>query len=362
MMRTIFGWLLLLATGAIFILVLNGCDQPNEPDVPLRPYSLAGQYITHGTAMDVDAVHDTVAVADDQYGVVVLNVQNTSAPQVIFTYSSTPGNSCQLVALDPVHPYVAIFSADLNISPPINPFYGQQIPIFDYTVADSAGDFLTPAWIHFSISFSPPLRDLQFESGEDSVWFWAADITPSDGFVIGRMCRASDTSPWQSCSPGGTSYTAPRNATMRGFGLSENGISAIALDVAGIHLQRLHPYEPLGDVDTPGIAYDCAWYGSYIMVADQFQLIVVDAHDPMNPQVVSELRIPNADRLRRIVVDGPYACLMDEFDGVYVVDVSNPLSPQYAQLLELFDPTSLATDNNRLYVTDQGNGLVIYTR
>ena len=81
-----------------------------------------------------------------------------------------------------------------------------------------------------------------------------------------------------------------------------------------------------------------------------------------NPQVISELRIPNADRMRRIVVDGPYACLMDEFDGVYVVDVSNPFFPQYAQLLELFDPTSIATDNNRLYVTDQGNGLVIYTR
>jgi len=345
-MKHMFRGLGALLIGAMVLtLALGGCDEPNTPDVPLRPYSLAAQYFTRGTAVDVEVHGNLIAVAEKMQGAIILDVSDPRALDTVFVYTVSPGGSCAQVAFDTVHSYLCVF--------PMDRLYRS---VFDYTIRDQV-----QAQIGISLGLTGPFGQMWVLSVADTLAVWGTDETPSDNFLGAmRFCRESDTSAWESCTF--VPQFVPSHGRVHGFAIREDWIAAIAIEEQGIQIHRMEPFEALGSVDTPGQAYDCAWSGDLIVVADEFQMVVVDASDLMQPRVISQLRMPRADRLRRVVVDGPYACMMDLYDGIYVVDISNPSSPKLVQELELYDPTSVAASDGRLYVTDQGNGLVIYTR
>jgi hypothetical protein len=210
-----------------------------------------------------------------------------------------------------------------------------------------------------------PISDFSVQSSRgatgDTMTYWATDLTNSDWFLTSvALTRPSDTMQWQndiSCPT-----FRPSRGHPRGFDIRGDGMLAVAVDDGGIVIYDTDRCRMSDTVDTPGIAYSCAWNGDYVVVADEYFVTIVDASDPDNVTVAGSLDVPGASRLRKVVVDGSYAALSDDYDGIYVVDISNPHAPQYVQLLSLEDPTAVAALNGRIYVTDRALGLVIYAR
>jgi hypothetical protein len=67
-----------------------------------------------------------------------------------------------------------------------------------------------------------------------------------------------------------------------------------------------------------------------------------------------------SSRLENIAADGHYVFVLDANDGIYVMDVSNPLAPAEVQLVSLPEPSAVVAKGGYVYVTDRYNGLLIY--
>jgi len=215
------------------------------------------------------------------------------------------------------------------------------------------------------MGLSGPLSDIHLSvdlaSTPQTLTFWGADLTDSDGLVGSQACRNSDTEAWGAqCGFTPPPYAAP-HGDIRGFGFRDN-LVALANNDDGIHIEDISTNTGVADLMTPGLPYDCAWWGDKIVVADRYFVTMVDAIDPANPELDESLIIDGADRLATVVVSGQYAVVMDEADGVYIVDLANPAGAKLVQEIRLIEPTSIAVDGNRLYVTDEQAGLLIYER
>ena len=329
------------------LIALVGCDDPNSPEQP--PYKLIGQYQTPTTALYVDVKGDIAAVAASSYGALVLDIHDLANVQVLFRDSISAMSVCTAVGLDTIHKYLATNTDNSDENDPFR-----------------VRSYVTGARIT-GINSNGPVEELVFDAAQDSITFWVVDN--NDGLVATRLCRAPGTQTWgEECNfpfPPGWSPGGVRSKKMDAFGMNPNGIIAFALGDQGVHLMsvdKVHYPSELYNTYTPGNATDCAWYGNYIIVADELMLTILNADSINNPRVVSTLMIPNGDRLVRVVMDGNFACVMDTYDGVYIIDVSNPLSPSLVQLLSLPQPSSIYFDNGRLYATDKILGLVVYSR
>jgi hypothetical protein len=336
---------------AIFIvlsvLLLVGCDEPNTPDYPPPPptlphYTLIGHYQPPTVALNVVAKGNTAALAASSYGTLVLNVSDPNNVQIMYRDSVSPFSQSTAVGLDTLHKYVATGTDGTDINDPFR--------VMSYRDSTRVTGLI----------FSGPVEDFIFDAEDDTITFWCADR--GDGFVAQQFCRDSSGAPWgEFCNfpfPPGWGHSG---LTMRGFGRRADGVFAFAIDLDGIHLHNTIN-ESLATFYTPGIANDCAWHGNYIIVADRLMLTVVNADSLHSPYVATTFLIHNADRLAKIVMDGSLACVMDEADGIYIVDFSNPLVPMLIEQISLPEPTSLHFDNGRLYVTDQAMGLLVYSR
>lgn len=347
MKRTL--WWVILSLGAALALIMTGCDEPNEPDLPKIPYSLTAVLPTASIANDVSASGNHVAVSTYLHGVFVLDMSDPGHPDTLFTFHDFAiDNHSTMVGIDEQHHYVVIRTVSQND-------WG-QIAVFDYTK-----DSLAEAWV-VSIGGNGPFSDYEIESHPDTVRFWGTDTTPSDYILtVFGLCRPDSETPWAYCPQNGVLYNV-LHGTLGGFGRRDDNMIAVALGEYGIHIHNGRTQQPVSDLYTPGFAGDCAWSGDYIFVADRFHVTVVDASAPESPRIAAVLSIPNADRLKKILIDGDYALVMDEYDGVYVVNISNPLAPEYIQRLDLLEPVSIAVSNGRLYVVDEALGLVVYSR
>ena len=137
----------------------------------------------------------------------------------------------------------------------------------------------------------------------------------------------------------------------------ELGIIAIAPDL----INPTNEVDTLGWVDTPGAAYDVAYQDGYLYVADYFGgLVVIDASDPTQMTQVAQVVPRGADRCVKVNVDGAYVAMMDQYDGIYVFDVSNPLSPILLEQIELPEPQEMIFSGGRLLVADEARGLMIF--
>ena len=344
MKRTL--WWVVLASAA---LVMNGCDAPNEPDLPLKAYHLDRVIGLEGVPEDVCARGQWVAVANGSFGAVVFDISNPVAPVRLYDYAAAPLSVCTNVTLDTLHHYLAVVT---------DPADGLNYQVFAFLAGDSQPNLSLNG-------IGTPIADFAVQTSRgatgDTMTYWATDLTPSDWFLVSvALARPSDTVQWQndiSCPT-----FRPSRGHPRGFDIRGDGMLAVAVDDGGIVIYDTDRCRMTDTVNTAGIAYACAWAGDYVVVADEYRVTIVDATNPDDITLASSLDVPGASRLRKVAVDGRYAALADEYDGIYVVDISNPHTPQYVQLLSLEDPTGVAALNGRIYATDRSQGLVIYSR
>ncbi len=341
-------WRALLVSASVMALfVLSGCDDPNTADIPPQPYRLISVTTTPATALDVDAEGNYAGVAASAYGPIVYDVSNPAHPVQVYHDSLSLAGSCRRVAIETVHNFIYVDTDDTQS----DDFY-----------ANNFLDGTRPFTGNFS--FSGNVDEVAMVATGDSVIVYRTDGSDGDGLQSKLGCKTSDTTWSLTACAWWDAQWVPLRPRVRGFGLrpSDNNVLAVAVEDQGIHLHQANPYQGLSDLVTTGVAYDCAWSGNYIIVADRYRITVVDASDVSHPFVATSIAITGADRLAKVVIDGNYAFFLDELDGIYVVDISNPLAPRHIQTLSLQEPTSLDAQNGKLFATDAVQGLVIYTR
>jgi len=320
------------------------CDERNEADIPAVVYSLKHNIVTAGVALNVDLKDNLLGVAAASSGTYVYDIANIAAPAEVFHYEQVSDFYSSHVAIDVLNGLVMTGSEPSGAP-------GDKYPIHSLSSGLRIG----------ASSFSGPLDEMIVVSTTSRFDVWATDTTPNDGFTVSSYCYDEDAMRFlPNCVQDRFGF-ANSNVRARGFG--KNGdIFAVAMANFLIAVHDIRVQALPREVLVPGDPYDCAWYGDYILVADNLFLTVVNATNIDSPSVVKTLTIPGADRLQRIVVDGSYAVLLDDADGVYIVDVSTPTNPKHVQSISLPEPTSISSSNGTLAVSDEQLGVLIYQR
>jgi len=134
----------------------------------------------------------------------------------------------------------------------------------------------------------------------------------------------------------------------------------VAADTAGLQIVDVSdPADPrlVDSIDTPGRAFDLVLRDGYAFLADRSGLYVIDLTNP-----VSAAALPG-DRpdpyMTSIALHGDYAYLLDGTFGIFVFDISDPLSPEYVDNVWGGGSGGMAVAGERLY-TGAGPGLNVY--
>ena len=209
--------------------------------------------------------------------------------------------------------------------------------------------------------FDAGLRGFDFLEGSDNLWVFETDVT--EGFR-GNYYQ-NEGGQWlvfDEINPLLAPLGEFRGMILLGDSLvfaclDERGIIALAPDL----MQTTNPVDSIGWVETPGAAYDVVYQDGYLFVADYFGgLVVIDAADPTNMTLAAQVVPRGADRCVKVIVDGTFAVLMDQYDGLFVFDVSVPTSPVILEQIDLPEPRGMEFSGGRLLVTDESRGLMIF--
>ena len=351
-LQTRFAASIILAIVSVVLIAFVGCDDRNKEDILTDVYTHRATYTAESVLRHVYVDGNTAAVAASLAGAIVFDVTNLDAITEIYRY--VPATEFARVER-------VVISETTNLLGVYMPFEARdtfwgQTPVWNYMHEDS---FVT------TMGLSGPLSDIFLEENLDTtpqrMTFWGSDLTDNDGLVGSQICRNTDTESWGAqCGFTPPPYFAP-HGDIRGFGFKDN-LAALANNLDGMHIEDVSINEGVADLTTPGFPYDCAWYGDYIVVADRYFVTIVDAAIIDAPEVVTNLIIDGADRLMSVEISGHYAAIMDEYDGVYIVDISAPTDPKLVQEIRLNEPTAIAIEGNRLFITDEQAGLLVYTR
>jgi hypothetical protein len=354
MMKRMFSLGRLSLSLAVMIWLVAGCDSPSSPDLPVQPYHLLHIYNSGASPQDVCARGSYVAVANGIYGADVF--RNTGADTLTHIFRYRVGGRdttsfCSNVTLDTTHSYLMIF-------PPDNFHY----PIFDYRVAD-----MESANVHIGWGLSGPMWSFDVWSRPDTFVVYGTDILGDNCLVSNLFSRASDTSNWSQ----GTACPILVHPAMlpRGFAVRASDEAAfVTAGDAGVVVLDNAMCNVEDTIRTPGLAYDCALAGNFLVIADEYTVEIAQLTDPTHGEVISSLTVgasstSQAHRLRHVTIDGNYACVSDDIEGVFIVDISNPAAPVMVQLLSMHDVAKLSSDGHgNLYIACTEQGLLHYRR
>lgn len=332
----------LAASFVIALVFAVSCDERNEADKPDVVYALKHTIVTPGAALDLDAKGNLVAIAASSSGTYLYDITNPASPVEEFHYSQIPPFYTALVALDTVNKLIATYS---------NPAAaGDRFPIHYYVGTERRLTFA---------SFSGPFEELAFQSKLDTFSLWGTD--GDDGLVAGNYCHDGDST-WTSECPSFWDGWDVDPVRMRGFDF-KGALIAVAIADYRVHIRNTESNTNYSIFITPGDPQDCVWYGDYVLVADYLYLSIFNVEANVSaPEIVATYTIPGADRLINIKMDGNRAILLDDADGIYIVDVSDLANPKLIQSISLPEPTGLAVANGRVIATDQQLGTLIYER
>jgi hypothetical protein len=337
---------------AMLVWFMAGCDSPNGPDAAKEPYHLVHAYSFDGSVEDVCACGDLVAVAKGSFGADLY--RNTGADTLtrILTRVVTPGTFCKGVGLDTVNSLLAVFTY-----PTDNNHY-----LFNY-LDPGRDSFQT----YLNLPFSNYVWDFGVWSRPDTVAFWGADYQSSTHTLYTDVYeKTTDTTEWlqaASC-PNLNPATPPRGFTIR----EADGTVFVGIEDLGVLIYDVGSCAVTDTIDTPGLAYDCALSGNTLVIADEYSVQIAQLTDPLHGEIISSLTVGSsstsrAHRLRHVTIDGNYACVSDDVEGVFIIDISNPASPTAIQLLPMHDVNEVASDGHGdLYVACSEQGFLHYRR
>ena len=91
-------------------------------------------------------------------------------------------------------------------------------------------------------------------------------------------------------------------------------------------------------------------------------LIILDISDINNPFLLSESFLPGGFGISYaidIYVSGDFAFAADLYNGLHIIDISNPKNPDYKKGIAIAGATDIEVSDEYLYMATQGSGMVI---
>lgn len=340
-MRVCLSTLIIIGTAAII-----GCDERNPPDLPTTIYTLKKNIVTPGVALGVAADENLLAVAASSAGTFVYDITSVGEPEEVFHFEPAGQLYIEFVGIDATNGLVQSVAA-----PDLEP--GDKYPIHRLSDGQRIG----------GAAFSGGIFKVKTFSALNEFNSWRTDQSDGDGLGVSSYCYNPDSARWRPeyCSTFNTSYLPSNGVRLRGFDARDN-VFAIAQTNYELRLYSPVDAATISRFSTPGDPHDVVWRGDYLFIADYYHLTVVNVANLDTPVVVKTLTIPGADRLQRIVVEGNYATLLDDADGLYVVDISTATDPKHVQTINLPEVSAVTATNGKIIASDEQLGVLIYER
>ena len=305
-------WLLVVLA---VILSAVGCAERNDPVYPEEEYALnlISQTPTPGWAKDVWVSGDTAYVADDEVGISIWDVSNPDSVQLFEVFHvSAAAKSVRIVNTDSKPLMLVRWSGGHR-------FYDLNLRSYQFNFGSSGA---TDIYVN--------------EIAPDSLHISTTDFK-DDGLGILKLFYVDDWG-WNNAQQ---KFSAPSYGSYRGVCMDADTTylahSQVGLDIIHVDYttQGGFPITSLGNVDTPGSAYDVALNRdkTHAIVADfQGGIQVIDVTDQSNPRIVGSLLPEGADRIIKVEAVGDTAYFIDEYTALLAVDVSQPSQPRLKRM------------------------------
>lgn len=147
----------------------------------------------------------------------------------------------------------------------------------------------------------------------------------------------------------------PEEILFQGYG----GMVALpgALYLIGGKMLDLSGSKLVDKGELPGMARGIDVVGSLAIANGERSLSFYDISDPVKPILRGEYRFPTHKGVRQARISGNRAYLMDDDDGLVILDVSNPKSPRFlARHQQAKDAEILTLQGDRLFLSDEKAG------
>ena len=313
----------------LLLFFLFGCGSPNDPTDEGEGYTLISTYKTRGHARDVAVDGNTIYVSENNYGISRMDVSNPANP-VVTDHYITP-QAPRLLRVAPWNNLlIAVYSDGLQ----------------GFLLGDTLG---TDRLVFGSGS----VYDLElFPDTLTTLSLWDNQQHFTEGTRALR-CDLNDGMHATYVFPDSGKLTSGERDTLKHFSVIDpfeidlygNGVRAVC-SIDGYHLVGVAAGDNgiaiaemdegvdsdcgrwLSDIDTPGDARELVHHDGYLYVADMIGgLAIIDIRTPTNPQYVTSWKPSGLDHARNIEVDDNRLALVDEYDGVYFLDISVPSKP-----------------------------------
>jgi hypothetical protein len=341
-MKRIFWLLPMPAVFLAALFLIAGCDEPNSPDVPLQPYHLAASYQPPSVITDLNASGSYLAAAYEFSGFDVFNVADPWHMSVVDTYRTfDAGSRCEVVGIDSVSGLAGAFFPSNN-----------RFPLWS---------FIRHRRVN-GINASSGNVQCLITGTVDTAVVWRTDNLGESRLAGIRFTRNIDSTWVADESFYGQEWNAPITADkVQRFDMNSSGIIAVAFE-AGVALWDCAAGACIDTLYLPDHAMDCAWRGNELIVAAEYSMQIVRQESADSLRLITRFLIEGADRLNQVEVDGNYAIVLDDADGLYIVDISNVAAPVMVQKIPFLEPSALEVKGHSVFVGDRVQGLQIFTR
>ena len=327
-------------SGIIAATVIAGCAGPNSPSNTLTgAITLVSTTRTPGWAEDVCVWGDSAFVADNDRGIVIYDVSNIAGPVLKDTIATF--KKATLVRYLPTLQKVIV----------------SEGRIAGYDLVSEAIDFN---------AYQGDAADFYASEVGDGQIF-VAEVDKLDGFRYVTFYR-DPIYGWLIFEE----KVVTSNPNYVSFlGLCVDSVYVyIAHGEYGVDIYQVN-YLPggdnlatfLGNVDTPGAAYDLAITpdGNHLVVADyQNGIQIVDVTDKSNPKLMGSLLPDGVDAIIKICVQDDIAYFIDQHNGIFAADVRDFNGPELTAIFDSPEPKSLfVTADHTIYLADEDLGLMI---
>ncbi len=330
----------------LLLALVLGCAERNDP-VQIVPeasaFNLISQTETPGWAMDLWVEGDTAYIADGEFGVSIFDISDLSAPNLIRNLHLGIYNDARKV-----------IAASLDSHPIIIVNTKENLQVFNAE---------TGAYISFLGSRG--ISDVYLEQiSADSFHIGITDYS-DDGYGYSLLYYDDAIDFWslrdyQNFYRSGVGYYRGLhvNGNKTYLAHSQAGLSIVEVDYLARNVTSV-----LGNVDTPGSAYDITMNGdkTHVIIADyQSGIQIINVTDPSAPAIVGSLLPDRVDQVIKVEAVGDTVYFIDEHSAMFAADVSDPSNPILLGSYETPEPSGFfITEDHTIFLTDEDLGLLI---
>jgi formylglycine-generating enzyme required for sulfatase activity len=320
---------------ALGVALIPGCGEQDLYKPPKSPYQVTGQVKLASGAEDVAVLGHFAFLAGGEAGLVVVDISNPTAPQIVGQANTSKSAVGIKVASTPSA--VGVFDYAYVADP------ADRIAIFD------VGDPANPVWMSANATPYDPNSVFIDISNDPSIPF---SVYVADSWRgISHYYSTPDL-------PGSITWSTGRTFTLGSAqSVAVTGeIAYVADDEMGVTVVDARipvAMQVVSNCDTDGFARAICLKGGYAFVADgKDGLIVMSIHGTDKPVIVGHLLLPGD--CRSIMVRDNYCFIAAQDGGAHIIDVTVPSSPQLLGTVVTPYATGVAlTDSGYLVVSDR---------